>query len=378
MAHFYELSLPSVEPQLTRDYGVTPATTGWLIVCWRLPWGFGALAAGFLVDRFGGARMLALFLFACAGLSFLVGFTAPLPILFIIMFGMGMAASIYHPAGLALISHVTTPEDRGRVLGRHGVFGSVGIAAAPFVAWVVFSRGFSWQHYYWLLAIPGVLLGWRFLLHERRTLVSCHRQRFDSRSDVEARTDWASFAGLSAVGVFQGMVYAGALSFMVRYLSESPAPNHLSLGAIVDQGAFWSSAVLLVGCLGQYIAGRIANPAVLERQLMMVTGLNVPCLILMAMAEGYWRVMAAAVFALTHFMYQPIYNSLISKYSARQRRSFAYGLSFTMTFGLGGFGAALAGHLELDWQKYGALAGLATLATICGIYLLGRNTRRIR
>ncbi len=375
MAHFYELSFPSVEPLAAKDYQISTVGTGWLIFCWRLPWGFGALAADLLVDRYGGARMLAVFLGGCAVCSLLVGLAAPLAVLFSLMFAMGAAASIYHPAGLALISHITTPENRGRALGMHGVFGSLGIAAAPLLAWAVVSTGFSWRHYFWMLAIPGLALGAMFVVYLRRNGEPSHVATTRASAPREEQSDWISFAGLSGVGVLQGMVYAGTLSFLVRYLSEADVRSTLPAADKVDQAAFWTSGVLLVGCIGQYVAGRMAQPARLERQLTAVTLLNVPCLTAMALAEGSARVAAAATFALFHFMYQPIYNSLVSKYTSRQRRSLSYGMSFTMTFGLGGVGAAVAGYLAEDWQKYGAMAALSAVATLCGVYLWRRNAR---
>jgi predicted MFS family arabinose efflux permease len=375
MAHFFELSFPSIEPLAARDYEVSTVVTGWLIFCWRLPWGFGALAAGLLVDRYGGARMLSVFLIGAAACALLVGLAAPLPVLFMLMFAMGSAASIYHPAGLSLISHVTTPESRGRALGLHGVYGSLGIGAAPLLAWAAISAGLSWRHYYWMLAVPAIVLGAAFIVYGRRNGEPSHALRDDATPDANYGADWLSFAGLSAVGVLQGMVYAGTLSFLVRYLSEVDVSSTLAIAQKVDQAAFWTSGVLLVGCIGQYAAGWAARPAKLERQLLLVTLLNVPCLAAMAAAEGYARVAAAAAFALFHFMYQPLYNSLVSKYTPRRRRSLSYGLSFTMTFGLGGFGAALAGYMTTDLGRYGAMAALSAAATLFGVLLWRRNRR---
>jgi predicted MFS family arabinose efflux permease len=173
------------------------------------------------------------------------------------------------------------------------------------------------------------------------------------------------------------MVYAGTLSFLVRYLGEIDGASTLAIAQNVDQAAFWTSGVLLVGCIGQYAAGWAARPATLERQLLTVTLLNVPCLAAMAAAEGYARIAAAAAFALFHFMYQPLYNSLVSKYTPRRRRSLSYGLSFTMTFGLGGFGAALAGYMTSDLERYGAMAALSAAATLFGVWLWRRNCGRL-
>jgi predicted MFS family arabinose efflux permease len=223
-----------------------------------------------------------------------------------------------------------------------------------------------------MLAVPGVALGGAFVWFSRRSGAE-PRYAEAKAADSDDAADWLSFAVLSAAAVLQGMVYAGTLSFLVRYLGEVDVASTLTIAQKVDQAAFWTSGVLLVGCIGQYAAGWAARPEKLERQLLVVTLLNVPCLLAMAAAEGYARVAAAAAFALVHFMYQPLGNSLVSKYTPRRRRSFSYGLSFTMSFGLGGFGAVLAGYLSSDFARYAAMAALSAAATCLGVWLWRRN-----
>lgn len=71
LVHVYELALPSVEQQIAGEYfGADEASgkamTGRLSNTWRLMWGFGAIVAGLLVDRFGSRRLLAIYLLGCA------------------------------------------------------------------------------------------------------------------------------------------------------------------------------------------------------------------------------------------------------------------------------------------------------------------------
>ena len=84
------------------------------------------------------------------------------------------------------------------------------------------------------------------------------------------------------------------------------------------------------------------GPRLLEAQITLITFGNAPFLLWMGLATGWQRVAAAASFALVHFMNQPIYNSLIAKYTPRHRRSLCYGLSFAMAFGLGSFGSVIS------------------------------------
>ena len=130
-----------------------------------------------------------------------------------------------------------------------------------------------------------------------------------------------------------------------------------------------AAPVLLVGCAGQYLAGRFARPRILEKQLALVTFANVPFLLWMAAASSWGRLLAAGCFALVHFMHQPIYNSLIAKYSPTSRRSLCYGFSFAMGLGLGSVGASFAGFTSSDLTMHGFLALVATVAGLLGVEL---------
>ena len=89
---------------------------------------------------------------------------------------------------------------------------------------------------------------------------------------------------------------------------------------------------------------------------------TVPFVAWMGVAEGPWRIVAAAVFSPFFFMHQPVFNSLVAKYVPRRRRSLCYGLSFTMGFGVGSLGPNVAGRIDAYAVRYGLLAALLALA----------------
>ncbi|HUG19711.1 MAG TPA: MFS transporter, partial [Planctomycetaceae bacterium] len=159
MVHMFEHALPSVEQMIGDEFGVKRDVTGALGTVWRLPFGWAAMMVGWLTDRWGSKRMLIGYLLGCIATAILAWWAPSLAILFVVMFLMGTFASIYHPAGLSLISHETTSENRGAALGWHGIFGSLGIAAAPFLAALVFSTGaVNWRQYYLVLTIPAAII----------------------------------------------------------------------------------------------------------------------------------------------------------------------------------------------------------------------------
>jgi len=377
LVHVYELSLPSLEQQIAseffgEDWASGKAFSGRLSNAWRLMWGFGAIAAGVLVDRFGARPLLAIYLLGCTAACAVAAGSTDKASLFAAMLVMGLLASIYHPAGLSLISLETNAVNRPRALGIHGIFGSAGISMTPLIAGVLLTLSLTWRQVYAVLAVPGLLLGGVFILQsfqQHGALVSRNSNRLDEQDHV----DWTSFLVLTVVAAVQGFVYSALMTFLPRYLGRVELPGLPEM----TQGNFIAAGVLLAGCLGQELAGRFARPALLERQLACISLANVPFLSWMAVAVSWDRVAAAGFVALVHFMHQPIYNSLIAKYTPRHRRSLSYGFSFAMGLGLGSFGARFAGAFQSDTFVYGTLAAAAGLAgLLClPLWLLNRPTQ---
>ena len=376
LVHIYEQSLPSVEQEIaTEFYGDDIAAgrgmTGLMSNSWRFTWGMGALIAGWLVDRFGGRKMLAIYLMGCSAMCAVLVICHSSSSLFAVMLLMGAFASIYHPAGLALLSHHTRPENRPRALGLHGVFGSIGIGAAPLIAWFLLKMGWTWRAYYLTLAIPGILLGCYFAWTSYRDHESRVHPSPTPVASEDAQARWGSFYLLAAISALQGFIYSAMLSFLPRFLSTADDGSMLfsilqQCGLVDSQqhvdGRFLASLVLWCGCLGQFLSGRLAKPNILERQMAFVFLATVPFLLWMAVAEGTNRIIAAGLFATIHFMHQPIYSSLIAKYSPPHRRSLCYGFSFAMGLGVGSFGASFNGFSPSDEVTYSTLAVIAIAA----------------
>jgi predicted MFS family arabinose efflux permease len=134
-----------------------------------------------------------------------------------------------------------------------------------------------------------------------------------------------------------------------------------------------AAAALLLGCVGQYLAGRFAKAERLERQLMLITFCNVPFLIWMAVATDWQRFVAAGSFCIVHFMHQPVYNSLIPKYAPARQRSLCFGISFAMAFGFGSFGASFAGATLNETFVYLTLGGFSFVAGLVALILMSIN-----
>src|SRR5690606_2235424 len=137
-----------------------------------------------------GSRLMLISYLAGASLMCLaVHFAVGVPMLMVVMFLMGSFASLYHPAGLAYISHISGPKDVGQALGYHGIVGALGIAGAPFIAGTLLNW-ISWSGVYLSLAPVGLLLAaafWCFLPPDPHV----HRA---STGAISPPSNWLGFA----------------------------------------------------------------------------------------------------------------------------------------------------------------------------------------
>ncbi|MCA9267551.1 MAG: MFS transporter, partial [Planctomycetales bacterium] len=257
LVHVYELSLPSVEQNIALEFDVGTSTTGLLGNAWRLPWGLGAVGAGWLADRYGSRRLLIIYLLGCAATSFAAAQAGSLTTLFVAMFAMGSFASIYHPAGLALISSAAGPRDRTMALGYHGIFGSAGIALAPFLAALALELGATWQTYYLVLVVPGIALAVALFVWLPKTTHQQHAAATEPADDALA--DLRPYFLLVAAGTMGGFVYAAFLNFLPRYLASHATHAVDGASGVASSGAFRTAAVLVVGIGGQYLAGHLGR-----------------------------------------------------------------------------------------------------------------------
>lgn len=366
LVHIFEHSFACVEQLVVQDGAFAipvelgKQTAGQLGSTLRLPFGLCAMLAGWLADRYGSRRLLLIYLVGGAAAAVMAFWSPTLAAMYVSMFVLGMFCSIYHPAGVSLIAHHTTPENRSLALGYHGIFGSLGFAAGPFLAGAVLSTGATWRQYYLVLTVPSILLALvlRAVLSREDDFI--HGGADDSpEPHPEDDAHWMAFAALMGVTSLSGIVYAGILNFLPRYLDQTGLDFGVPPESLRN---YLTGAVLALGAIGQYTAGRLARPATLEAFMAGTFFATAPFIFWMGFAQGPARLLAAAGFGLVFFMHQPLFNSLIAKYVPRRRRSLCFGLSFTVGFGVGSIGPTVSGLAPSDFLNFTILGTLLTIA----------------
>ena len=131
VSHFFHLLLPPLFPWLMADFGLSFTGMGMTMTVFFVVSGIGQALAGFLVDRFGAARVLGagISCFALAGL--LLHYASGYPMLVAVAALAGLGNSVFHPADFTVLNrHVSQPR-LGHAFSVHGLSGNIGWAAAP-------------------------------------------------------------------------------------------------------------------------------------------------------------------------------------------------------------------------------------------------------
>ncbi|PSQ68412.1 MAG: MFS transporter [Bacteroidetes bacterium QH_1_61_8] len=371
LVHTYELSIPIFMTVWLAEFGVTEAVLGSIVGAGYFLFGAGALPGGILADRFGSRPLIAACLAGMGG-SFIALGLVPSPwTVGGALLLWGAAASVYHPAGLSLIS--TGVQQRGRGLAWHGIGGNVGIAGGP-LATALLLLVLDWQTVAVLLGLPALAAA---ALALRASLGSA-LEGLRALGRRSARLFTVGFAVVFGVAAMSGLYYRGMLTFLPDLLTPLVS---VDLPIDVATGRYVYAGLLTVGIAGQYVGGRLTDRfSTVYALAWTFAALGGIALFFLPVAElgTVGLVVASATLGFALFVIQPLYQATVAEYSPSDARGLSYGYTYLAVFGVGALGAALAGTI-LQYAGppvlFGTLAGVAVLGAGLSAWLVRRQAQ---
>jgi MFS family permease len=412
MVHTYEFAFPVFVPIWLSQFGTTEAVVGVVLTLGLSLFGLGSLPAGVLADRYGSKGLIVACLVGMGG-SFLllgaapalggllggeslpvVGVAPELGVAAVALVVWGTAASVYHPAGLSLITRGVV--ERGDAFAYHGTAGNVGTALGPLLTTVLlFSLGDDqWQVVAALLAVPalaGALAATRVSVDETAAVAAADGGSEEgSKADpgvdslgeflaTSRRLFVGGFLVVFAVVMLSGLYYRGALTFLPELFGEFNAIQPVEFaGRAIEPGNYIYTGLLAVGVAGQYAGGKLTDRIPVEVGLAVgYGGLGVIALAYLPAAEaGLGPLLAlSALLGFFLFLVQPFYQATVAEYTPPEARGLSYGYTYLGVFGVGALGATVAGVALSAFSEpalFAILAGFGLLAGLLGLLLYGR------
>ncbi len=391
LVHWFETSIPIFLVVWLAEFDVSVALFGLVVALGYAPFGLGALPGGILADRFGTRRLILVCLAGMSAAFLVLAIGNSIGSIAVGLLLWGIAASIYHPAGLALIS--TGVEDRGTVFAWHGIAGNAGIALGPFVAATLLIV-LEWQLVAALLALPGLLAVLYGLSAE-----------FDATAAVEDGADagpdealslsdlgrnsralfTSAFAIVFVIVIFEGLYYRGMLTYLPEILHGLPAMDTLVVPDRlegIEPADYIYVGLLVVGMAGQYAGGKLISRVSPARGLAAIFAvlavLAIAFVPVTTMGLGAIAVLCG-VFGFFLFAIQPFYQNAVAIYTPPESRGLSYGYTYLGEFGLGSASIAIGGFVLGGFPLsafFLLLAGFAAAGGLLSIGLLVGLDRR--
>lgn len=379
MFHTYELVIPIFVGVWLDQFSTTAALLGVIVGTSYAITGIGALPTGILSDRYS-AKRLVIVCMAGMGTSFLLMSVAPnLAILAVGLLSWGVAASIYHPAGLSLISRGA--KERGTAFAYHGVAGNVGVATGPLLGAVLLVF-LGWRTVAALLVIPvvvAILLAIR-LEFDETAAIDADDNGADNRGEISGLREFASnskflfasgFLLVFLIGNLYGFYYRGAFTFLPNILADLPLFNSVTLaGRSFEPSRYVYSGLLILGGVGQYVGGKLVDRYEAERVLVG----NFTVLVLIALAfvpaadAGLWPfLVVSGLLGFFVFLEAPVNQEVVSKHVPADLRGLSFGWTYVAVFGVGALGSTVAGVVLTRWSSMALFTLLGTLAGFAGL-----------
>ncbi len=291
--------------------------------------GAGAPLAAHLADKWNRNAMIAVFFIGIGLASIATSFaTSPIEI------GIGLAvlgvfASIYHPVGIAMV--VQGGGNVGWRLGSNGVWGNMGVAAAPLITGFVLAD-YDWRLAFALPGIVSILIGLGYIVFVRSGRARPPEATPREKALVGFAPGWKrALLSLALVTAGGGFVF-GALTFIIPRLFEVSMPN-VSVDVAVT--GMLAAAVYATAAFAQLFVGNIIDKRPIKPVLVTVA-LGQPVLIGVMAFQADYALFAAALLAMTFVFGQiPITDALLSRYVPDVWRTKVLSVKFMLNLVIG-------------------------------------------
>ena len=147
-------------PFIAADLGLSEGDVGRLAGVLGVTWGIFAIFTGRLSDKIGHRKVLIPAILVFSLMSGLSGMAQGLTMLIVVRALMGAMEGTYCPTSFTAVAAASKPERRGFNQGlQQSGFALLGLALGPIVATQLLNVVPSWREVFWIVAIPGFIVG---------------------------------------------------------------------------------------------------------------------------------------------------------------------------------------------------------------------------
>ena len=291
---------------------------------------FGAAApiASILANKYSRSVMMVIFHFGIGISAIICSFASTPWELSIGLSLIGVFAAIFHPVGIAML--LKNSKKLGYRLGINGVFGNMGVAAAPLITGYLLLIS-DWKLSFILPGIACILYGVIFLLALKDEPKTVQKEKTNERDDVFAPQWRRALLALALTTTSGGFIF-GAMTFIIPRYFELQLTGITSSVAVTGLIA---SMVYAIAGFTQIGAGLLIDrfPA---KPILFVIGVGQVIFIFLASTVSDLQLFFVTLVATSFVFGQiPIIDTIMSRYIPDKARGNVLSVKFALNLGAG-------------------------------------------
>jgi len=261
------VNIASAVPVIQKDMGFSMITIGWIFASFRWGYAFFQIPGGWLGDRIGGRRALALVVVWWSVFTSLTAFAwnAPSMGVFRFLFGVGEAGAF--PIATRSLSRWMLPTERGFAQGITHAASRLGAALTPALVVMMMIR-FGWRMPFFVFGLIG--LGWSALWYwyYRDTPAQHSRINLGERRLIEDSigirgagvhsVPWRRILRSPSLWTLSLMYFCYGYSIDI-YLDWFPKYLNEHRGLNLTQMGIYASLPLFAGAAGDLLGGTVSD-----------------------------------------------------------------------------------------------------------------------
>lgn len=349
-----------------------------LVVDWRTPYpdlialwtvgslmiGLGAPLAGWLGDRWGEAKVMAVLFFGLGGASILCGLASGPFAMQITLAVLGAFGALYHPVGNSWV--VKHAIERGKAVALAGFFGSFGVAMGPIIAGAL-NDAIDWR---WAFILPGLVtvafgIGLLALMSQGK-VPSRDGDAASAAHEAPTARDRRNVILLLAVTMTLTLIATNAFMTALPKLVEDL--NVVSREGLIGVGLL-VGAIYFIASGAQFVGGHYADRGAARTTYILLFVLLAAAFLAAALVSN-WLILPLAVAAM--FLIEaiaPIETLFVARFAPAAQRGLFFGMRYAISVIGGPVGVWLVAALYSESARFTPLlfalaAGTALVAAI--------------
>lgn len=345
----------TIYPDIKEDFSLSNFQIGVISAVPPLSQAIFSIPAGWISDRFGSKKVIAISMIMAALGALIAGFSVS-PWMFVVAAVLfTLTSTFYHPPAHSYSARIASPKDRSKAMGYLNAGGTFGVSLGPLSVSIMLSLGFLWRQVYQFWVIP-ITLGIVFLMMVKTDPRGEHNgdnHAEDTNPDEPTSLltrDFLLYIASRGVRMFGMSMFAPFLSI---YLSEVRGWSTVQIGFMLGI----SGVLGLVGSpMGGYLATRFG-----EKRWVIASMLVASTFFIAAFyVPGIYPFMAMyLVYRLFGIMAMPGQAAITARLSPPSQMGMGFALTF-MPSSITGILAPIVGAWIADYYGYLSIFMVAT------------------